>query len=315
MRLAERVPLEHRGTAAFGLVLAGSLGIQVSAAIVSPLLGEYSPAGVSALRVLLAACVLWVLVRPRPLALGRADLPQVLVYGLVLTAMNICFYQAIAAIPLGVAVTFEYLGAFAVALLGVRRLRDGLFAFLALVGVVLVAAPTLAGDYRPAGFLWALGAAAAMAGYTIFSARMGTSSPATAGLRGTALSMAVSALLQLPLALPLARTLDSDGWWKVALAATLGIALAYSADNLAGQLTSAATIGVLFSIDPVMGALVGTVLLGEILHPASYLGILLVAASGAYIVWRTNRSAIQLSTRRTPRWRKPRPQQEGPRAG
>lgn len=89
--------------------------------------------------------------------------------------------------------------------------------------------------------------------------------------------------------------LDVDAWFKLALSAIVGVALAYSADNIAGQLTSAAVIGVLFSIDPVVGAIVGTFMLGEVLSAWSYLGIVLIAASGAYIVWRTNRSAIAVT--------------------
>lgn len=294
--IRERIPAEHRGTAAFLLILTGSLGIQTSAAIVSPLFETLGASTVAALRALIAALVLWVLVRPNPLALRKNDVLQVLVYGLVLTLMSICFYNAVHSIPLGVAVTFEYLGAFAVALLGVRRLRDGLVALVALVGVVLIAGPTLAGGSDPLGFVWALGSAASMAGYTIYSARMGSGSTATSGLKGTALSLAFSAVLMLPLSLPAVPALDGEAWFKLALSAIVGVALAYSADNIAGQLTSAAVIGVLFSIDPVVGAAVGAVLLGEILTPWSYLGILLVAASGAYIVWRTNRSAIALST-------------------
>ncbi|MFW0112355.1 EamA family transporter [Rothia sp. CCM 9416] len=293
--LRERIPAEHRGTAAFLLILTGSLGIQISAAIVSPLFESLGASRVAALRTLIAAVVLWVLVRPNPLALGKKDACQVLVYALVLSLMSVCFYNAVHYIPLGVAVTFEYLGAFTVALLGVRRLRDGVFALVALVGVVLIAGPTLAGGYHPLGFIWALGAATAMAGYTLYSARLGSASPATSGLKGTALSLALSAMLMLPLSLPAVPELDSGTWFKLALSAIIGVALAYSADNIAGQLTSAAVIGVLFSIDPVVGATVGTVLLGEILTPWSYLGILLVAASGAYIVWRTNRLAIALS--------------------
>ena len=284
MNLADRIPAERRGTAALLLILTGSLGIQISAAIVSVLFTSVGPTQVAALRALIAAVVLWALVRPNPLALRRRDLPQVLVYGLVLTL-----------IPLGVAVTFEYLGAFVVALLGVRRLRDGLIAFFALAGVVMIAGPTLAGDAHPIGFIWALGSAASMAGYTIFSARMGSASAATSGLRGTTMSLAFSALIQLPLSVPAMAGLDADAWFKLALSAIVGVALAYSADNIAGQLTSAAVIGVLFSIDPVVGAIVGTFMLGEVLSAWSYLGIVLIAASGAYIVWRTNRSAIAVT--------------------
>ena len=295
MNLADRIPAERRGTAALLLILAGSLGIQISAAIVSVLFASVGPAQVAALRALIAAVVLWALVRPNPLALRRRDLPQVLVYGLVLTLMSVCFYNAVHHIPLGVAVTFEYLGAFVVALLGVRRLRDGLITFFALAGVVMIAGPTLAGDAHPIGFIWALGSAASMAGYTIFSARMGSASAATSGLRGTTMSLAFSALIQLPLSVPAMAGLDADAWFKLALSAIVGVALAYSADNIAGQLTSAAVIGVLFSIDPVVGAIVGTFMLGEVLSAWSYLGIVLIAASGAYIVWRTNRSAIAVT--------------------
>ncbi|ORC24318.1 hypothetical protein A7979_09955 [Rothia nasimurium] len=295
MKLTDRVPAQHRGTAALLLILTGSLGIQISAAIVSVLFASVGPTQVAALRALIAAVVLWAIVRPNPLALRHNDLPQVLVYGLVLTLMSICFYNAVDHIPLGVAVTFEYLGAFSMALFGVRRLRDGLMAFLALAGVVMVAGPTLAADANPIGFVWALGSAASMAGYTLYSARMGSGSAATGGLRGTTLSLAFSALIQLPLSVPAMAGLDADAWLKLALSAVVGVALAYSADNIAGQLTSAAVIGVLFSIDPVIGALVGTVMLGEVLSAWSYLGIVLIAASGAYIVWRTNRSAIAVS--------------------
>ncbi|MDO4898834.1 MAG: EamA family transporter, partial [Rothia sp. (in: high G+C Gram-positive bacteria)] len=182
-------------------------------------------------------------------------------------------------------------------LLGVRRIKDGIFALFALIGVVLIAGPTLTGDGEVQGFIWALGSTASMAGYTLFSARMGTSSPATSGLRGTALALTVSALMQLPLATPAIPHLDAEAWWKLFITATLGVALAYSADNIAGQLTSAAVIGVLFAIDPVIGALVGALALGEILPLGSYAGICLIVISGAYIVWSANRSAIALTTR------------------
>ncbi|WP_421083305.1 EamA family transporter [Rothia nasimurium] len=294
MSFTDRVPVQHRGTAALLLILTGSLGIQISAAIVSDLFTQVGPTQVAALRALVAAIVLWMIVRPNPLALRRADLTQVLVYGLVLTLMSICFYNAVHHIPLGVAVTFEYLGAFIVALLGVRRLRDGLMALFALLGVVMIAGPTIAGDSNPIGFIWALGSAASMAGYTIYSARMGSGSAATSGLKGTTMSLAFSALIQLPLSLPATTGLDGAAWGKLALSAIVGVALAYSADNIAGQLTSAGVIGVLFAIDPVVGAAVGTLMLHEILSPWSYAGILLIAGSGAYIVWRTNRSNLHL---------------------
>lgn len=291
--IAERIPQQHRGTAAFGLVLAGSMGIQVSTALVSPLFESFPPVSITGFRALIAAAFLWALVRPNIFALRKQDWPQVLVYALVTSCMSSFFYLAVARIPLGIAVTIEYMGAFIVSLLGVRRFKDSLFAVAALAGVVMIAGPTF-NSTSWAGYLFAALAATCMASYTLLSARMGSGSEATAGLKGVTISVALSALILSPFSLPHITELDTVGWLRVAATGIFGVALAFSADNLAGRITSSAVIGVLFSLDPVMGALVGTVVLGQILSLWAYLGIILIAVSGALLVWKTNRSAIAI---------------------
>lgn len=289
--ITSRIPPRHRGTAALALVLTGSLGIQATTALVAPLFNTYSPVAASGLRLLIAAAFLYLLVRPNPRVLTRTDWVPVLVYSLVAALMTVLFYSAVKYIPLGIAVTIEFMGAFFVALLGARRLRDGLLALGALIGVVLIAGPTL-GHYPLIGYLYAIGNAAAMAGYTLLSATMGRSSEATSGLKGITLSLTLAALWLSPWALPQAPNLDADSWLRLACAGIFGVALAFSADSLAGRLTSSAVIGVLFALDPVIGSVVGWLLLHQVLSPLTYLGIACIVVSGALLVWQTNKSGL-----------------------
>ncbi len=292
---AQTIPAHHRGTAAFILVVLGSLAIQSSTALLSHLYTDFSPLSVAGLRMGAAALILALLVHPNPLALKKTDWPQVLIYSVVVCLMTTGYFQAIKYLPLGIVVTIEYLGAFGVSLLGVRRLRDGLLSIGALVGVILIAGPTFELSHV-VGYLYAALSAVSMAGYTLLSARMGNGSPAVAGLKGLTLSICCASLIFAPFSIPAIPHLDTDAWMRVFAGGLLGIAFAYSADALAGRLTSAAVIGVLFSLDPVNGALIGLILLGEVLPLWSYLGILLIAVSGAVLVWQTNRSAIKLNT-------------------
>lgn len=274
-------------------VLMGSLGIQISSMVSFSLFDSYTTMGVSGLRMVIAAVVLLAIARPNIRALGKADWRGILVFGVAMAAMNVFFYLALDRLPLGVAVTLEFLGAFSVAMLSARRLRDGLFALLALVGVVLIAGP--AADFDPLGYLFGLGAAAAFAIYTVMSARIGTASEASSGLKGLALSVSVAAVVLLPFSVPQIPRVDGADWGLLALTGLLGVAFTFSMDMFAAHLTSAATVGVLFSIDPVTGALVGALLMGQSLSPAAYLGIVMVASSGAFVIWRTNRAAAKFA--------------------
>lgn len=293
--LAEKIPASQRGTAAFVLVMLGSLAIQSSTALLSPLFVIYSPIAVAGLRMGAAALLLALVVRPNPFALKKSDWPQVIIYSVIVCLMTTGYFQAVHYLPLGIVVTIEYLGAFGVSLLGVKRFKDGLLSLGALAGVVLIAGPTFEKS-QVIGYLFALLSALSMAGYTLLSARLGNGSQAVAGLKGLTLSICGSALIFAPFSVPVISHLDADQWLRVAFGGVLGVAFAYSADALAGRLTSAAVIGVLFSLDPVNGALIGLIILGEVLPLWSYLGILLIAVSGAVLVWKTNRSAIKLGT-------------------
>lgn len=282
------------GLVAALLVLCGSLGIQMSSMVSFSLFGAYTTMGVSGLRMAIAAVVLLAIARPNIVAMGRADWTGVLVFGIAMAAMNVFFYLALDRLPLGVAVTLEFLGAFTVAMLSARRWRDGLFALMALAGVGLIAGPSA--EFDVVGYAFGLCAASAFAVYTIMSARIGTTSEATSGIKGLALSVAVAAVVLLPFSVPQMPRVEPGDWGLLALSGLVGVAFTFSMDMFAARLTSAATVGVLFSIDPVTGALVGALAMHQSLSALGYLGIVLVASSGAFVIWRTNRAAARLAS-------------------
>ena len=262
------------------LIVIGSLGIQLSSAASAGMFDALGSGAVSALRMLIAAAVLCVLFRPRIRGRSRASWVGILVYGVAMAAMNFSLYAAIDRLPLGVAVTLDFLGPCAVALLGSRHLKEGLCAVLALAGVVLIAGPS--GYFDLAGYLFGLAAAFFFALYTVFAERVGKDE---GGLSGLALSVVVAAVVSLPVGVPRFPEVTAPQWGMLTVSALLGVVLAYAVDTIAARISSARVVGTLFSMDPVIGSLVGTLLMGQIISLTGWIGILTVTVAGALLVW------------------------------
>lgn len=271
---------------ALGCVLIGSLSIQLSAALASSLFASVGTLGVSGLRMAIAAVVLLALTRPSLRGRPPRAWAGIASYGVAMAAMNVLFYNAVAHLPLGFAVTLEFLGPLVVAAIGVSRRRELALPAVALVGVVLLSSP--GGEANSVGILFGLGAAVAFGAYTLLAGRVGDD---TSGLDGLALSVAVGAVLLLPFSLTAAPRVEAAGWGLLAASGILGVAIAFSLDFLAVRLSSTRVVGTLFAMDPVMGALVGAVALGQGLSPVAVVGICLVSAAGAATIWLAGRSS------------------------
>lgn len=262
------------------LVLVGSIGMQIGAAISLSLFADLGAAGTSGLRMLIAAAIMLALFRPRLRGRSRDEWIGIVLYGTAMAAMNMLLYQAIDRIPLGVATTLDFLGPCMVAFLASRRLREGLLAIAAFAGVVLLAG--FGGPFDPIGLVWGALAGVSFAGYTLLAPRIGKTE---GGLQSVALSVTVAALLTTPFSLPVITQVQPAQWGLLALSALVGTALAFSVDTIAGRLTSARILGVFFAFDPVMGTLVGVLFLGDVLTVTALAGIALVVVAGAGIVW------------------------------
>ncbi len=272
-----RVRLRQRlgGVPPTMLVLTGIVSVQVGAAVANKLFAATGPAGAVGLRLFFAGVVLLVFWRAS-LRVDRRALPVVLAYGAVLAAMNLCFYESIDRIPLGMAVTIEFLGPLAVALGGSRRWVDPVWAVLAGGGVLLLTRAD--GPVAWTGVLLALAAAACWACYILLSAKLGEK---TSGGGGLALAMAFGGVLMAPVGVASAGTALLE---PSVLAIGFGVAmlssvLPYSVELEALRRIPPRIFGVLMSLEPAVAALAGLAVLGQLLNIQQWGGIACVIAA------------------------------------
>jgi inner membrane transporter RhtA len=192
-------------------------------------------------------------------------------------AMNGLFYEAVARIPLGPAVTLEVLGPLTLSVLTSRRAINALWAALALFGVFLLSGGGFS-DLDPTGVGFALGAGAMWALYILFSARTGRRFPQADGL---ALAMAVAALLFLPLGITSAgaRLLNPTTVALGSAVALLSSVLPYTLELLALRRLPASTFAILMSLEPAIAATAGFLILGQSLSLTEAAAITLVIAA------------------------------------
>ncbi len=288
--MPERTPAQHAARSATVraviLVLSAAVGMQIAAVLAMGLFADLGVLGTSGLRFAVAAVLLLALFRPRLRGRSRGEWVGIVIYGAAMAAMNLLLFLAIDRIPLGVATTIEFLGPCLVALAASRHVREALLAVVAFIGVALIAG--LGGPLDPLGLVFAAGAGVCFGLYALLAAHVGKSA---GGLPSVALSVAVAAILTLPFSIPAAPSASLGQWGILLVSAAVGTAFAFTADTFAGKLTSARVIGVLFSFDPVVGTIIGALVLGQALTLPALAGIALVVAAGAGIVWLAGRRA------------------------
>ncbi len=233
--------------------------MQVGAGLAKQLFAVVPPAAVTLLRLWSSAVVLllpstravWRALRPADRMQSRLDwrsLGVAAVFGLVLATMNFAIYQSFARIPLGVAVTIEFLGPLAVAVAASHRVLD--LAWVALAGT----------------------------GVALFRRRF-------AGSTGLTIAMVVGALAITPVGAVAggAGLLDPK---VLAIGAGIGLlssVIPYSLELEALRRTPPRVFGILMSLEPAVAALVGLVLLGQVLSAREWfaIGCVMVACIGA----------------------------------
>jgi inner membrane transporter RhtA len=263
-----------------GLVVLGILSVQIGAAFAKALFPVVGPYGTVFLRLVFAALILMIAWRPRVRGHTGRDYLLVLLFGLVFAAMNTSFYASLDRLPLGVAVTVEFVGPLGVAVFGSRRLLDLLWTVLAAGGIVLLT--PLAGvsgvQIDSLGLALALLAGLCWAAYILISVRVGQSFPGGTGL---ALGTAVGAVLVAPIGIWQGgqQLLDWPLLATGAAVALLSSVIPYSLELEALRKLPARVFGVLMSIEPGIAAIVGFVVLGEALGERELLALGLITAA------------------------------------
>ncbi|MEU3829207.1 EamA family transporter [Streptomyces sp. SID486] len=259
--------------------MAGSgLSNQTGAAVGALAFPVLGPLGVVAVRQYVAALVLLAVARPRPRGFTWAQWWPVLLLGGVFGTMNLSLYSAVDRIGLGLAVTLEFLGPLTIALAASRRRLDAGCAVLAAAGVVVLLRPRPSADYTGMGL--GLVAACCWASYILLNRTVGRRVP---GAQGAAAASAVSAVAFLPVGVVLA--LSHPPTARAVLCAVaagvLSSAVPYLTDLLTLRHVPAQTFGLFMSVNPVLAAVVGRVVLGQDLGGAEWAGIGAVVAANA----------------------------------
>jgi inner membrane transporter RhtA len=273
VRLPNRIP-------AVWLVIAGIVSVQVGAAIAKGLFDLVPPTAMVWLRLITSAVILLLVARPRLTGHSGRDWLIALGFGVSLLVMNWAIYQSFARIPLGIAVTIEFLGPLTVAVIGSRRLTDLLWVALAGMGVGLLglsrATLTLAG----VGF--ALLAALGWAFYILLSAQTGRRWP---GISGIAIASMVGAIVLAPPAIVEAGSQMLNPT-ILALGFAIGLlssVIPYSFELIALRRIPPRVFSILMSLEPAAAALAAMIVLGEFLSLVQWLamGCVVVASIGA----------------------------------
>ncbi|RFU20707.1 EamA family transporter [Geodermatophilus marinus] len=262
---------------AVGMVLGGILSVQFGGALAATMFDRAGPAGMVTLRLCGAALVLLLVVRPRLRGRSRADWAVIAAFGLSLAAMNGLFYEALARMPIGAAVTVEFLGPLGLAAVLSRRLQHLGWVLMAAAGVFLLGYGSLTG-LDPAGVVLALGAGVCWAGYILLSAETGRRST---GLDGLALASAAAAVLVLPVGLTAAgpALVRPDVLLVGLTVALLSSVVPYALELTALRALPSRVFGVLMSLEPAAAALAGLLVLGQVLTPVQLFAVGLVVSA------------------------------------
>jgi threonine/homoserine efflux transporter RhtA len=287
---------------ASALVFGGIVSVQVGAGLAAHMFARLGPAGVTGLRLWWSALIIAVVggraaARAlRAVAADRAwrDLAVAIAFGVVLGIMNFSIYQSFARIPLGVAVTIEFLGPLAVAVASSRRWLDVLWVAMAAAGVLLLtqgggrlantgrAGPVLGLSTQAAGIAFGLVAAAGWAAYILLNRATGRR---FSGASGLVIAMVVAAVLATGPAIATAGSallhpsLIAEGL----VIGLLSSVIPYRFELEALRRVKAGLFGIWMSLEPAVAALVGLLLLGESLLARQWLAIacVIVACAGA----------------------------------
>lgn len=262
-------------------MVGGGAIMYVGTALATALFGVLGPAGVTLARQIVMALAHGGLALRHPVRPTRHQVLLAMLFGAALATMNLTFYMAVARIGLGLAVTLEFVGPIAVAVLGFRTRLAAVCTAITALGVIGLARPTATTDWL--GITFALLAAASWAGYIYANKAVGASLP---GFTGSAIGAVTSIVLIAPLALPF---VDWSGvtLQVIGLAALVGLlasAIPYACDLYSLRRLDAPLYASLLGLYPVLACLIGVVMLGEQFGLIELASIVAIIGAGAVVV-------------------------------
>ena len=273
-------------------IVGGVTSIQTTSALVYPLFGHFSAGEVSAWRFLFGTLFLLIIARPKFRSWSWHQWQWVIIVGITTALMNQFFYQSISRIPLGGAVALEYLGPFAVAVLGHRKPRQLMYVAAAGLGVLALTRP--GSGLNALGITFAFLAAFMYAMYVLATHKMGS---LIEGVEGLAMSMGVATVVTSPFVFGSWHHMTHSGplLWRLIFIAFLAIAMGFSFELQGIRRVRPATAGILFALDPAMAFATGLLFASQQVTSWDLVGCLLVVAAGIGATVDSARSAPTLA--------------------
>ncbi|WP_313564671.1 EamA family transporter [Acinetobacter sp.] len=261
------------------ILLIAMISIQSSGSFAKYLFGQFPILTVSAMRLLLGAVILALIFKIWQIHFRQIKWPAIISYGLALAGMNLLFYLSIDRLPLGIAVSFEFIGPLSVALFYARQKFDFIWVGLAILGLVLLFPfDQAAQSLDPIGIAFALGAGACWALYIVAGQRPS----GVSGNHTVCLGMFVGMLVLMPIALfagmP-AHTFEPMSLLYFMALAVLASALPFTLEMIALRNLSALSFGTLMSLEPAIAALSGLLFLGETLLWTQWLALVTIISA------------------------------------
>ena len=272
------------------ILLIAMISVQSSGSFAKYLFGQFPILTVSAMRLLLGALILACIFKIWQINFRQVKWPAILSYGVALAGMNMLFYLSIDRLPLGIAVSFEFIGPLSVALFAARRKFDFVWVGLAILGLILLFPfDQAAQQLDPIGILFALGAGACWALYIV----AGQKPSGVSGNHTVCLGMLVGTLVLMPIALLAgipAHTFEPVSLLYFVALAVLASALPFTLEMIALRNLTALSFGTLMSLEPAIAALSGFIFLHEQLLWTQWLALAVIITASMGCTYTTQKA-------------------------
>jgi inner membrane transporter RhtA len=257
------------------LLLLAMASVQAGASIAKTMFPIIGPVGMVALRIAMGTVILCLVLRPWRVRIKSESWKPLAVYGVSLGVMNLLYYLSLSRVPLGISVALEFTGPLVVAIAASRRLVDFCWIALAAGGLILLLPiAQFGGGIDALGAVYALAAGACWALYIVFGKQAGASH----GAQTAALGSVISAIIIVPVGL-IAKgpaLFAGPNLLPALIVGVLSTALPYTLEMIALTHLPARTFGVLMSIEPAFGALIGYFYLSEHLTALQWVAVALI---------------------------------------